>query len=411
MRGTLAWVASGFKLWQPSGVKEALDLLRKCGTPHGFLAAGNDVRNYARVWSRDGCICGLAALCAGDEGLLDTFAATLRTLAEHQGRSGQIPSNVDPRGGHVSYGGKAGRVDATTWFVVGASLLGRRRPRLGEELQQSVERALAVLEAWELNQRGLLYVPRAGNWADELPLGGYTLYDQVLRLWAFECSGHHDEASALRGLIEASYWPSIGAQLYDPGVLTPMIRADRQHHLAAFEPGGACERFDAFGLALCVLLGLEHAETVLDDAAARRRHGLVPALDPPYVSDDPEWAAMERLASHAFRNPPGSYQNGGLWPMINGFWSAAARRCGRPVLADELRDAICAANRLGDGRYSEYLHAEPGSVGGTALQAWSAAGEVLATTGIGRWMTSSPLTAPGPADPSAAGFAQPLVSG
>jgi hypothetical protein len=38
---------------------------------------------------------------------------------------------------------------------------------------------------WEFNNKGLLYVPLSGNWADEYITDGYVLYDQLLRfgLW------------------------------------------------------------------------------------------------------------------------------------------------------------------------------------------------------------------------------------
>jgi hypothetical protein len=45
---------------------------------------------------------------------------------------------------------------------------------------------LTSFEAWEFNNKGLLYVPLSGNWADEYITDGYVLYDQLLRVWALK---------------------------------------------------------------------------------------------------------------------------------------------------------------------------------------------------------------------------------
>ena len=357
-------------------VDRALALLRRCSTPAGFVAATEDRANYRRVWARDGCVCGLAALVSGDTRLVDTFEATLRTLARHQGRAGQLPSNV-AHDGRVSYGGNAGRVDATLWFVLGVRLLGHRRPGVARELAEHVERAAAVLEAWEMNQRGLLYVPRAGDWADEYVLSGYVLYDQALRLWA-------QGGDALRQRIERSYWPGAGGPddaLYDPVVLGPLARADRSYFLAAFQPGEACDRFDALGNALCCLLGVgsdAQRGRILAHAEAAMRWDLVPAFDPPIQVGEAEYRVLEGAAQAHLRNTPGRYHNGGLWPMVNGFWVLAARAHSDERLAARLRRGIARAVALGDHAYAEYVDANTGEPGGTLGQAWSAAGAVLA---------------------------------
>ncbi|NBC58668.1 MAG: fructofuranosidase/invertase, partial [Bacteroidetes bacterium] len=64
--------------------QHAKSLLKKAQSPHGFMASVNDVDNYKRIWTRDGVICGLAALLDGDEGLVNTMKATLETLAKQQ---------------------------------------------------------------------------------------------------------------------------------------------------------------------------------------------------------------------------------------------------------------------------------------------------------------------------------------
>src|SRR5216683_4711331 len=87
----------------------ALDVLRACSSPAGFLASPSDVDNYARIWARDGVITGLAALASGEPDLIAGMQRTLTTLAQHQGPHGEIPSNVTVDGSQVSYGRLTGR--------------------------------------------------------------------------------------------------------------------------------------------------------------------------------------------------------------------------------------------------------------------------------------------------------------
>ncbi len=386
--------------------RAALQLLRACATPAGFVAARDPVRNYHRVWSRDGVVCGLAALAAGERPLIDALEATLRTLARHQGRSGQLPSNVAPQqapggpGAEVSYGGKAGRVDATLWFILGVSLLGPAAGRWAalRELWPALERALQVVRAWEFNGRGLVYVPRAGDWADEDLLHGYVLYDQALRLWAWRAAAVaarglgrdatadalREEAAAVERRVRGDFWPEARAAqpLYDPGVLRPHVDARRDHFLAAFEPGGADERFDALGNALCCLLGLARAERlprVLGRARALLRHGLVPAFAPEVAPGDPGYAVLQATCAGAFRHQPGRYHNGGLWPMVNGFWVLAAHGAGDGALAGALTAGILRAAALEGYAFCEYLDGHTGQAAGVRGQAWSGAAVILAT--------------------------------
>lgn len=168
----------------------AVNLLHRATTPSGIVASRHDILNYRRVFCRDAMICGLAGLLWEDEIIVQGLKTSLETLAEHQGAQGQIPSNVQRdtagKGDRVSYGGLAGRVDTIPWFVIGAchyaDMLGDSS--FTQRIESSVKRGLDLLEVWEYNSGGLVYVPQSGEWADEYILHGYTLYVQLLRLWA-----------------------------------------------------------------------------------------------------------------------------------------------------------------------------------------------------------------------------------
>jgi glycogen debranching enzyme len=358
-------------------MKEALDLLGACASEHGFLAARDDAERYAdyrRVWSRDGCVSGLAALLSGRDDLIACLRATLLTLRRYQGPSGQIASNVDPRSGRVSYGGAAGRVDATIWYVLTTCLYGKLSgdDDLVGESWPSLERAVAVLRAWEFNDGGLIYVPQGGDWADEYLLDGYLLYDQVLRVWALrelDAAGvrlgrsiHHGR-HGLAELIGERYGATD----------------ERPFFSAGYTPGRDYPVFDAFGNALACLLQVgSEAErrSSCRYAASLSSSDLVPAFDPPIEADDPRYRQLERLSrSRELRNTAGRYHNGGLWPVVSGFWCLAARKIGEARAADRWERGLRATVALG---FPEYLDAHTGESCGARQQAWSAAAVVMA---------------------------------
>ena len=222
------------------GRRRALELLCETATPPGFVASLEETANYRRIWARDGVVCGLAGLVAGDDRLIAALRSTLKTLASHQGPEGQIPSNVliDEAGEtrEVSFGGSAGRVDTIPWFVVG---VGHLAEHSGDDdfvaaVAPAVERGLRLLTAWELNGRGLVYVPQSGSWADEYPHHGYLLHVQLLRLWALRCDARlfgraesAERAAHLERLLRVNFWPRREDQesnlVYHPPVWTAWV--------------------------------------------------------------------------------------------------------------------------------------------------------------------------------------------
>lgn len=336
--------------------------------PEGLLAATEARANYRRVWARDGAVCGLAALASGDLVLVEALERTLDTLARHRGPVGQIPSNVGE--GAVSYGGRAGRVDASAWWIVAACVAHRIT---GDDARLSarwpaVQGAIGALRAWEINDGGLLYVPTAGDWADEFPVSGYLLMDNALYAWALR----ELHAAADRAGLSA---PPLARRPHE----IPLQRLWHvDAYLAGLDPSGPLSWFDALGNALALLLEPRgpHRDALLAAARARLDHELIPAFDPPIQPGDPCWPRLTALAAHGFRNAPGRYHNGGLWPMNAGFWGLAARLAGDEALADRLEAGIRAANAHG---FPEYLEAGTGAPGGTRGQGWSAAAEILAS--------------------------------
>ena len=132
--------------------KKALAVMRSASSANGFLASTIQTDNYARVWTRDGVICGIAALASGELDLIDTFKQTLVTIFSNQHEDGFMPSNVATNG-NVSYGGIVGRVDNPSWAILGLCLYAQQTPNMdfAKQNKTPVEKAFSVMAPGELN--------------------------------------------------------------------------------------------------------------------------------------------------------------------------------------------------------------------------------------------------------------------
>ena len=188
--------------------RQAVGILHRCATPHGFRASGV-TPGYPQIWARDSMITGLGAALAGDDYLLVTFRASLDTLGAHQSALGRIPLNVHPETGEVSTE-NAGAVDANLWYILGHyyhylrtgdhAYLASNWPRIA--------RAVLWLRYQDMNECGLLEVPEAGDWMDLLAVRYNVLYDNVLYGAALQAATKI--ARPLRA--RAGSWPLSGGQ-------------------------------------------------------------------------------------------------------------------------------------------------------------------------------------------------------
>jgi hypothetical protein len=367
--------------------------------------------NYRRVWSRDGMIMGLAALQTGDDELIETCRRTLETLIRHQGPHGEIPSNVDPDERDVSYGGTVGRIDSDLWFGIGVGQYVRATgDRAFQKLAApALERVRFLLGAWEFNNRGLLYVPQTGDWADEYIHNGYVLYDQVLYLqFQRECAafdarlGRVPDADALatrrrlRRLIRTNYWfdeeETSPDEMYHEVLYTKGARAARRcagkQWMPFFSPLGYGYRFDSLANVLVGLLHvadadqIERVDRTIEDEIEPDGAAVLPAFHPVIEPWDQDWEELQTMFSYTFKNDPYEFQNGGLWPMVTGFYVADLARRGRDDRARRFLEGIDWANSLesedGGWSFPEYVHGRDLTPGGTCPLGWSAAAAVIA---------------------------------
>jgi Alkaline and neutral invertase len=396
--------------------QQSLALIQRCRTPAGFVASPIDVDNYARVWARDGVITGLAALASGEKDLIKAFDDTLSTIAMNQGKHGEIPSNVSVDGKDVSYGHLAGRVDAALWYVIGVCALLNHTKRSSQKIRflLSVERALYLAECWEYNDRGFIYTPISGNWADEYVQQGYVLSDLLLYEMALRSAGQvftnkewQKEALVLRRMLEVNYWPREtlveDTLVYHSLAYREQVkRGEPQHWLPAFSPAGYVSYFDGMAHALALITNLgnteqqQQAAAYVYDLEAQVGSSLLPAFWPVIKPGDPQWAALE--ANHLYeqiKNQPYLYHNGGLWSMLTGLYAAGLAQHQQKERAMQLLSAIDAANRWGrEGReweFAEYHHGQTYAPMGTHYQAWSAASAIIAYQAIWHDIVPWPL--------------------
>lgn len=371
---------------------KAIELLQKCSSSEGFLASAQDVSNYKRVWARDGVICGLAALASGEEDLIETFKNTLEILAKNQHKNGTIPSNVLVSNGssEVSYGGLAGRVDAVTWFIIGVCQYAFYKNDVDFVAQYDIEieKCLSLLEAWEFNNKHLLYVPLSGNWADEYITDGYVLYDQLLRIWALKSYNHFAKSYKIETKIKLiteqiviNFIPNSTGEKYHERAYNEALISDFMP--CSFSPAGYKSQFDALANSLAVLLNIgskefqskmiSHAENIQKSTSLQ----LLPAFWPPIQEPDLDWNLLKNNCKYEFRNYPNEFHNGGSWPMVNGFFGLALLQSGKINEAQNLLQAIDKANAIEDFGFYENFNTALALPNGVKYCAWSAAAAII----------------------------------
>lgn len=371
---------------------KSLELLHKVSSANGFVASAEDTSNYKRVWARDGVICGLAALASGDKKLIETFCITLETLANNQHKIGTIPSNVliNEQITEVSYGGLAGRVDAVTWFIIGICQYGfhTNDNSFMAKYEGKIEKALQLLEAWEFNNKHLIYVPLSGNWADEYVTDGYVLYDQLLRIWALKNYNYFKKSEKLAlkieqiiEQVESNFFPnSIQEKFHERAYNELDFKAFLP---CSFSPSGYKNLFDAFANSLLLLLNIGpnivHKEIInfSFELVKSTKLGLIPAFWPPIFESDELWNLLKDNCKYEFRNYPYEFHNGGSWSMVNGFFGLALLSHSEKEKTNVILENINKVNAINDFSFYENFNTNTTAPNGVSKCAWSAAAAVL----------------------------------
>jgi glycogen debranching enzyme len=368
----------------------AVDLLQRNLTPAGVLAALSTSRaierGYTAIFGRDAAVCALGMAVSGDRRLERAAVVGLQTLAAHQAPNGQIPKFVDPERREADFW-YLGCIDATLWWLIALAFLDRRAMPRG--LLRRYRREIALAIQWLLAQEHqrfyLLQQNEASDWADIMPRSGFVLYTNALwyRVKAlYGIARAAETRSSFNGLFHpfsAALAEYRRARLLNEYVLKRARRRDLFLSFVNFASFG--DEGDVFGNVLAVLSG------VADRAACRRTlDALVAAgVHEPYpvrvvASPIRRKSALWRpyMARHR-QNSAWQYHNGGVWPMVGGFWVAAFARCGQARQARAGLVALAHACAVGDWSFSEWLHGRTLAPRGMSGQSWNAAGYLIAS--------------------------------
>jgi len=371
----------------------SIGLLRANLTPAGILAASPggraERRGYTAIFGRDAAICALGMALSGDRVLEREAARGLVTLARHQAPNGQLPKFVDVRRREADFW-YLGCIDATLWWLIAVALLDAWGcPRgLKRAHARSIERALEWLGAQEHQRFFLLQQNEASDWADIMPRSGFVLYTNALWYYA-KCLYDVPQRGATRGSCNGLFHPfSADLGEYRRGRLLAdfvLRRARRRELYLSFV--NLCffgDEGDVFGNLLALLTGVAGPAArlrTLRALCAARVHEPYPArtVVRPIRRGERLWRAY--MARHR-QNFSWQYHNGGIWPLVGGFWVMALVAAGERARArHDLRQlARCCA--LGGWRFSEWLHGRTLAPRGMPGQSWSAAAYLLAAHSV-----------------------------
>ncbi len=397
-------------------------MLRAATAPEGLVASAA-LPHYAAVWTRDVAFSALGANLSPDPELNAAVGRSLAGLARLQAASGEIPNAWWPGRAYWDFH-EAGCTDATCLFVVAAAQHLQAHPdaRLQGRLWPHLERAIHWLGDQDANQFTVIDSPSGGDWMDStLQRTGKllyvnALYHRALRgVAALAPSGGPEaytaRAELLRAKIDLLFWPEPGtdhAGLLDgpgrppaaassfphpigPAARRAAMRADRRHYLSHVDGGRYVDECDVLGNVLAVLYDI--ASPARSRLIMEFLHQSAAATPYPMRTYPRSFAAGDRWGMYRedleafqdprWRNPPGRYHNGGVWPFIGGLYVAALHRVGMVAEARAEIARLAAANRLsrssGPGwGFHEWIDAGTGEPEGAAGQSWSAGTYLLA---------------------------------
>jgi len=373
--------------------RHAVALIHGNLTPAGVLAARPGPRarrfGYTAIFGRDAAICALGMALSGDTRLRREAARGLVTLASYQAPNGQMPKFVDVQQRQADFW-YLGCIDSTLWWLIAVALLDAwgAAPGLRQRYTAAIEHSLQWLRAQEHQRFFLLQQNEASDWADIMPRSGFVLYTNALWFYVKRLYDLSD-ASVTRASCNALLHPfSAQASTYR-----------RAHLLADYVLRGATRRRlylsfvnfsffgdegDVFGNLLALLLGLPKA----NGRAPLLRALLASGANDPY----PARAVIRpiRPGSRLWRpymarhrqNFSWQYHNGGIWPLLGGFWVLAMVAGGRDAQAQRDLRQLARACSLGGWRFTEWLHGRTLALRGMAGQSWSAAAFLLAAHGL-----------------------------
>ncbi len=393
--------------------ERSVELLQRNLSPGGILAATPSPharqRGYTSIFGRDAAVCAIGMTLSGDPLLKRAAATALHTLAEHQAANGQIPKFVDVAKQEADFW-YLGCIDSTLWWLIALAFLdaqsrgtadgGLRSSAslLRKRYAKRIKLAIQWLEAQEHQRFCLLQQNEASDWADIMPRSGFVLYTNAL--WYFvkqmyklaRTQETRDNFNGLFHPFSAKILEYRRARLLNNYVLQRAKNRDLYLSFVNFSFFGA--EGDVFGNVLAVLLGLADARAANRTLNALETAGVgdpypVRAVTRPITQRSMLWRPyMERHR----QNRAWAYHNGGIWPMVGGFWVAALVEWGRQKEAHQELVKLARACAVRNWSFTEWLHGKTLAPRGMPGQSWNAAGFLLAECAV--LQRASPLGVP-----------------
>jgi GH15 family glucan-1,4-alpha-glucosidase len=399
--------------------RAAKDILQRCASPLGLKASGSccdtapngtpHTTGYPQVWARDAVICLPGALLSKTPELLEAARNSLKTLLDYQSERGKIPLNVDVGSKTISHE-NSGSVDANTLLIIGVYWYTKFTQdfSLIDEYLERIKRAYLWLEYQDSNECGLLEVHEGANWADLYPTSYNTLFDNVLWYLATRAMGeltgeqnvYKIKAEEIKQKMNFLFWVDRG---WDENEIAKREKIAKEMHLEWFNTLGEIDcaiempfylshvmfrsfghRFDSFGNFLAILSGIadkHQSDKIFNyvDGSGINAPYPVKAFYPCIYPGDPDW--REYLKSRNL-NIPHHYHNGGIWPMLGGWYVVALVRSGNLDQArhhlQKLAESIMQCKSTGSKTCNEYLHGESGKPLGNESQGFTAAMYIFA---------------------------------
>ena len=375
--------------------RRSVELLKRNLSPAGILAATPSPharkRGYTSIFGRDAAVCAIGMALSDDRLLQQEAAAGLNTLAEHQAPNGQIPKFVDVQKQEADFW-YLGCIDSTLWWLIGIAFLDAQATESGRGLSrrhaQRVRLALQWLLAQEHQSFFLLQQNEASDWADIMPRSGFVLYTNglwycVKRLYGIAHAREtRENFNALFHPFSAKLAEYRRARLLNNYVLKNA--RNRSLYLSFVNFSFFGEEGDVFGNVLAVLLGLADGRasartlTALSEEAVADPYP-VRAVVEPITQRSMLWRPY--MARHR-QNYAWQYHNGGIWPMVGGFWVAALVENARYAQAREELLKLARACAVRNWAFAEWLHGRTLAPRGMPGQSWNAAGFLIAQNAV-----------------------------
>ena len=394
------------------GYQKAVEMLQQNVTPLGFSASTEKHVNYFSVWARDHSITALAALLTDDESLHKTAKKGILVLLQKQNETGQVPSYVEIEKKKTVYGGlgKITSIDSNMWVVICAAQIYKKtkdKRFISEKNIIRYKKIYRLLRGHDANNCGLIEVHQASDWADIFNRSYHVLYDECLYYLALKsiaylyeshlqvyphCENKEKKIKRLRWMknrykkvptiVNNTFWitkENISKITTDYMIHTP-LRGESpfyQSHIVPFKLEWE-QRFDSFANILAILSKIatrSKANQIISFVKSHNIHKPFPltSLYPIVMETDVDWEPI-----YYQKEQPYCYHNGGIWPMIGGFWIASLVASKQYTFAVSEFKSLQQTLQSQGWLFNEYMHGQSSQPLGRDNQAWSAAGYIVA---------------------------------